>query len=751
MAVDEITASEDSPMAVVAVVSEMSPEEQEALVKAAEEMEAKRRDILNSLASSVEAKFTERSGRRNIKEQEWVEAMRLYLGTVATWQGPTKEDPHRRASNTQRPDHNIIKQKCKTAIAQSISMQFSGGDKNWDIQPTPRPEGHDYKEAAIAAEAMEDAIHDQLVETDYGHKSRMAMEDRVILGTGILKGPVPSRKARLGYEMVDDGMGNVVHVPTFMVDDKPVIFRVNPWFFFPDDSVNHIDDAEDAIELHPMNKLQLMELKKNPGFFKDAIDEVLALEPQEYRNETFSEYANLTESGINIFKNKYTVLEYHGPITRTQLDALEIEPAFDADNETYFGEVWVCQGVVIRLELESVEGLYELPYCVCPWSKDPGSIFGFGLPMEARDAQRIATAALHMLLDNSSDSSAPSVVVNSSLVEPANGVWELAPGKVWKATDYMLNGGVGNAFQFFNVPNTQNELTAVLQMAREFGQEESGIPLITQGLQSAQVGTDNATGMAILQQASTVVAEFLAQDWDDNITEKIIRRMYHWNMQYNPDPVIKGDFEIDVRSSTEWRNRQLYIRDMEKLSVESAQNPMVAEVVNPAELTRARLAMMHLPSKTIIKSEEQVAQEQQAKAENPPPDPAMIELQLKERELQIKENAQQIELQKLQFDMQQQQQREMWENQERMGAVEARHFESQARIVESERNYQVEMLKLAQKDESLRAQIMADLQKTAMQIDTQKLLGTIQASMKAQDIKLKQDEAQIKREMGTGY
>lgn len=746
---------DESGMAVIAV-GELSEEEQQALIEEAERLEAERKEALSTLAGSIERKFSDISGRRSRKEREWLDATRLYLGNLSAYgRGtPTKERPHGDTNASKSsPEHNLVKQKCKTAIAQGISMQFAGGDKNWDIQATPSPE-IDPIQANIMAEEMELEILDQLDECKYGMQCRKAIESRVNLGTGILKGPVPSKKGRIRYEAITDEIGNTVYIPSTTFDSKPVVTWVDPWFFFPDDSVNCIDDAEFTTELHPMNKTQLEKLRNNPGFIEEAIEELLKLKPDEYKSAALTEYTSLTDSAVDLFKDKYAVIEYHGPVNATAFNALNVETSCEEYEEgKYFGEVWVCQGKVIRLELSPLEAVHELPYAVCTWSDDPGSIFGFGLPLEIVDAQRIANAALAMLLDNSSDSSSPQVVINKSLVEPANGVWELSPGKAWLATDYMLSSdSVQNAFQFFNVPNVQEALTAVLGMAREFAQEESGIPQIAAGIQSPQVGSDSATGLAILQQASTTISDMLAETWDDRITEKIIRRMYHYNMQYNPNPAIKGDFEVDVKSSTEYRNKQLYIRDLEKLSVEAAQNPAMAEVINMQELTRARLSMMHLPTKTIIKTAEQIAQEQEQAAQNPPPpDPALIKAQVEQARLQLEEARLQLEREKMQFEQTQAQQREQWEFMERMNSGEARRLESQARVLEAQLQYQTEMAKLAQRDNEVKSKIMADIDKANMNAQVQKFLAGVDVSMKAQDIKLKQEEAEIKRTQGTGY
>jgi hypothetical protein len=742
-------------------VPELTVDETQQLIEEAERLAREKEEMLATLAGSVESKFQDRSSRRAVKEAEWIDSIRLYLGGLSS-AGVinTASDFFSDKKVSARPiEHNLVKQKCKTAIAQGLSTQFAGGDKNWDIGPSPQPEADmDPMDAAIKAEKMEATIFDQLNDTKYGPLCRQAYSDRVILGTGIVKGPLPSRFASISYEKADDGQGNIVHIPVHRVKNKPVLMRVDPWFFFPDDTVNDIEDASDAIELHPMSKTQLMKLKKNPGFNEEAINELMQEECREYTNQVFSEYASLTAAGTNLLRNKYAVLEYHGPITKTQLNMLDIEPAYDSTNETYFGEVWVCQGKVLRVELEALAGMFELPYAVCPWLPDPGSIFGFGLPQECRDPQRMANTSLRMILRNGALSSGPSVVINTELVEPLDevGGYQLGPERIYGTTDYNLQN-IEQAFKFFTVPNVTEDLMPIFQLARELGQEESGTPAIAAGMNSPSVGSDSATGLAIVEQNSTTINDFLAEDWDDKVTYKIINRMYHYNMQFNPDPEIKGDYEVDVRSSTDFRRQQMSVRDMEKISVEAGNNPELGKLINMQNLQKARLQAMHIPNTGIIKSDDQIKQEEEEARQNPPPDPVMIELQMKQQELALKareldqkDAAMQLEMQKLQFEVTTNQQREMWEHEERMAANVMRGQEAQARVLEAQLLRETEMIKLANADELNRQKIMADLAKTSAQEETKKFLAGQKTQTEFAKLTLTREEMQLKREEGEG-
>lgn len=704
------------------------------LEEEAREEDRRRQELMDSLASSIASKFETRAAKRVNKENQWLRGAQLYYGKLALDNYYVKpETPFEKVTYRDRPDVNIVRSKCSIAIAQTVSMQFGNGDKNWDLWPSKKTTD---PTAQAAASKMSDTIETQLEETKYSLNSRKAMWDRVVLGTGILKGPGSTGELVKSYVQLED---TGIWEPTLSVNYKPMIHRINPWFFYPDETTDDLACLNDCIEVHPMSALQLKKLMKHEGFKADAISEVLESKPQEYNSGNWADFAQLSENNPNLYNNKYIVLEYHGPITKTQLNALEIEPAYDSLNDEYYGEVWVCQGKVIRLELEVIEASYRIPYYVSVWEKDPGSVFGFGVPLMMEDAQRVVNEAWHMILDNSSMSSGPQVAMHKHLIEPANGKWELGPGQIWYLTDPAIT--VDQAISFFNVPNVTENIVPILQMAQSFSEEESQIPLITAGLQSPQP-QDTATGQLVMQQASTTLLDFMSEEWDDTMTSPIIQAFYAWNMQYNDDPEIKGIFSVDVRTSTQYKNKQLYIRDLEKLSVEAAQNPEMAKKINQGNLTQVRLDMMNIPNRTIMKTEEEIAADEAAAA-NQPPAPEIMKLQIDKQRLDL-------EAMKLDFESKQQQQREAWEHEEKMSAVEARFMESQARVTVSQNEKEIALLQLAAKTETDAAKILSQENIQRENQHTQVFLKSMEETRKRQELQLYDKELDIKVETGSG-
>lgn len=685
-----MNADQDVTLTALTVYGE---DELDALAEVEAKKEREKVEMLENLASSIKAKFTDRAARRTGKENQWLRSAQLYYGKLADGNILNRgETPWDGRVLKNRPDVNIVRSKCSIAIAQTVSMQFGTSNKNWDLWPAIDNQS---PENAAGCERMSDVIEGQLESTKYSMLCRQAMWDRVVLGTGILKGPLSTGKLVRSYSQLP---GTDTWVPDVTVDHAPTLQRINPWFFYPDESVEDSTCLQDSIEVHPMTALELKKLTKHEGFDSEAIIKVLESKPEEYVSENWKDFATLSENNANLYRNRYVVLEYHGPITRNQLEHMCIEPTYESINDEYYGEVWACQGQIIRLELETIEASYSIPYYLCDWESDPASVFGFGVPLMMEDAQRVVNESWHMILDNSSLSSGPQVAMQKGLIEPANGKWELTPGQMWYLTDPMAQ--VQQAIQFFNVPNVTENIVPIMQMAQGFAEEESGIPLITAGLTSPEVG-DTATGQLMVRTASTTLLDFMSEDWDDKITGPVIEAWYAWNMQFNKDPSIKGAFSVDVRTSTEYKNKQLHIRDLEKLSVELAQNPEMAKRINAGALAKARLELMSLPSKTIIKSDEQVQAEEEAAAANATPPIDLMQLQLDARKVSLDEA-------KLAFETKQAQQREIWEHEERMAAAQARLVESEARVAVSQNEKEIELLKLAQRDAETAAKLMSN-------------------------------------------
>ena len=742
--------------------TEMSDEELQAALEAAEaeiaREEREKQEVLNDLGRAITGKLKVRQGRRAIKEQEWIVAKQLkLLGVANTGSRNTSPDrPFDPSNYSNRPEKNIVRDKCEIAVAQLMSMQFSGGEKNWDSLP-PDEIPQDMPDIFERCEAMEHTIANQLEECEFKLEAHRTMEQWAELGTGVMKGPLNYGKMKRTYVAQQDPMtGKTSWVSKVTPESKPYLSFVDIWTFYPDDTVTDINKAEDTIQLHPMSYMEMQALRDNAGFMASVIDEILEARPDEHPSDSYANQASVVDGGGNLFRNKYTVAEYHGPITLSQLNKLDIDPSYDMPGESYFGEVWVVNGKVIRIELENIEGSHKPPYSGVVWHRDPSSPFGYGICIMLRDHQRVVSECWHMILDNASASSGPQIIMSQDMIEPADGSYELHPNKIWYFTD--IGSKVGDAIELFDIPNLSASIFEVMREAEAAAERESGIPLMIAGLQSPQIGTDSATGLSIIEQASTTFLDYKSSEWDKCITGPRLTGMYDWNMQYNPDDSIKAPMTMRVRAASEYRNKQRHIKDMEKLIVQAGQNPAVGDEVNMSNLVRAQISMMSLPTLSIIKSYEQKQAEAEEKAANPPPpSPDEIKAQAEMARIELEKERLGLERMKMEFEMGQGQRREEMEFQERMTNTYARVAEAEAQVVKSQNEKEIALLQLAAKagNEAERERLTAGI---ALQNDaTSRFTAGLQHEQKSRDqlIKLKElqqydEELKLKKQGKTG-
>ena len=149
-----------------------------------------------------------------------------------------------------------------------------------------------------------------------------------------------------------------------------------------------------------------------------------------------------------------------------------------------------------------------------------------------------------------------------------------------------------------------------------------------------------------------------------------------------------------------------------------------------------------------MRTPEEIAQAQQAQANQP--NPQMIELQLKQMEIEIKKQELQLKAGQLQFELQQQQQREQWEHDEKMGSNQARLAEAHAQVLKARSEVQVEMLQMAQKDEHLKMQLVNDKEMHDLDLQSKVFLKSMEEQRKAQENSLYQQELDIKKDQGSG-
>lgn len=650
-----------------------------------EEQRIQQQETVQLFGRGLQAKFDRQVGLKEELEQRWLDDLRHYNGrydrdTESKMNSAGADGSNKK--NSSRVFVNLTRSKSNTAESKWSDLVLPTDDRNWGIKPTPVPDlvdalddkteielvdgskavdaeteepitkGDVAKEtmdqAAKASEAMQKEIDDQLTECQYNGVCRDVIHDAVVQGIGIIKGPMVEKRAKRAWIENDAGQW----ILDEKEDYKPTAARVDPWNFFPDMSAVKWGDVEFVFERHLLTRKQLRKLADQPGFMADQVRDVLNQSP----NARAAKLTYLNElreiNGITQIQNdnRYEVLEYHGPIEKSDLAACGCRGINEEDPlEEHEGTVWLCGGTVIKVALNHMDS-QELPYNILNWEKDETSVFGFGVPYRMRSPQRVMNASWRMVLDNAGLSTGPQILINKNMVEPADGNWTMTARKVWWMNSKDPKVRADYAMQTFDINSHQAELTNIFEMAKQLGDEETSVPNMQMGAQGGEANQPamlkTLGGSQLWMTSNNIMMRRAVKNFDDDVTVPFITRFYDWNQQFNEKNEIKGDYSVDARGSSVLLVREMQARNMQEFIAGAMAMPGGPEELKVRGVLQSMAKALQVSESDVLRSEEDIKlAEQQAAEQGPAPDPEMAKLQMQQQIAQEETNRKVLELQ----------------------------------------------------------------------------------------------------------
>jgi hypothetical protein len=478
-----------------------------------------------------------------------------------------------------------------------------------------------------AAKKAEDRIYDWHVECRRTSQVRKVIFDSGRLGVGILKGPFPKQAkqiaTRKGPEGIELGIRQTI---------TPASKWVNPWNFYPDPTCGEdIQDGDHCFEREWAGERQVRKLKAMPGYIGAQIDKVLAEGPQKANVKEGTTPAPAREDGVDSKKGKYEIWYFQGTLTREEMGCIceatgpaavkkfgaRVPPERQQVNAT----VTMINDSVVKATVDPLDS-GEFIYSTMPWQRRVGSWAGVGIAEQIATPQKMLTAAVRSMLDNAGISAGGQIVIDTSVITPADGEMGMSPHKIW-----YLNGdgerlNVNEAFGLFRIDNVTAELMQIVELAMRLGEESTSIPLITQG-QSGPTTPDTYGAAQLQNNNANQLLRSIGYTFDDHVTEPETRRYYEW-LILDPDVPDdeKGDWTIDAHGSSALVERALQDQFLAQLG------PLV---LNPAyKLSPAKWAEMVVRSKQLNPKDLQYTEEEQARidAQGTPPAPQVQAAQI---------------------------------------------------------------------------------------------------------------------------
>lgn len=513
---------------------------------------------------------------------------------------------------------NITRPYTDAASARVADMLLPTDDRAWEIKPTPLPRlsgpqltmlaqamgatdpaavhaqmAAQAAEAKEAAERMQQAIEDPLVESNWHGEVRQVIEDSARIGSGVLKGPFPiTRTARMTRKDPATGLTEFIKVDEI----KPGSKRIDVWNFFPDPACGeNLHNGSYTWEREHIGRRQIKEMAADPSYETAELLAALREGPSRTREGT--------EAVYRPGEDEFEMWIFYGHCAREHLARLGVEMEEGDEDRVPTMAVMINDRLVKVVLSPQEDG--EFPYDVLAWQRRPGMPWGVGISRQIRTAQRMLNGSARAMMDNAGLSASPQIVIGNGIT-PQDNSFSLRPGKVWRAEADADASDVRAAFNAFVVPSVQAPLMNIINFALKMAEDTTGMPAMLQGIRGDAPNT--LGGMQMQNNNATSVLRRLAKRFDDYMTRPHIQRYFDWMMTYSDDESIKGDFQIDVRASSALVERDAQQQFLMTLLQVSA-NPIYE--LDPAKLAAELCKGQRLDPTNFQYTDEQKAQRAQ--------------------------------------------------------------------------------------------------------------------------------------------
>ena len=462
--------------------------------------------------------------------------------------------------------------------------------------------------AMVSAKKMEKKIHDQLEESGAKKQLRVAAFETALFGTGVMKGPFAVDKEYSNWN--DEGE----YAPTFKT--VPQTSSVSIWNFYPDPDAANMDEAEYVVERHKMSRSQIRSLKNRPFFRENAIDTAISM-GESYTKEWWEQV--MEDDAQETRTERFEVLEFWGNVDTDVLEGHDVDIPDDLkDMDQVSVNIWTCNGQVLRLVMNPFTPSI-IPYYAVPYEVNPYNMFGVGLAENMDDTQTLMNGFMRMAVDNAALSGNMLIEVDETNLTPGQDL-SVYPGKVFR----RQGGAPGQAIFGTKFPNVSSENMQMFDKARVLADESTGFPSFAHGQTGVQGVGRTASGISMLMSAANGSIRNVIKNVDDYLLAPIAKSFYHFNMQFDFDPEIKGDLDVKARGTeslmaNEVRSQRL----MQFLQV--VQNPVLAPFAKMDYIIREIAKAMDLDPDKLVNSMSDAAVQAEIlkkfQAQNPPPAP----------------------------------------------------------------------------------------------------------------------------------
>lgn len=622
--------------------------------------------------------------------------------------------------------------KCRAGRAHAKAILMPAGSRAHGIEPTPNPELPEYAKQAIidrvlsnpnatdeqgqsmdpmqqvealetmvrremqhqakdAARKMDRRMNDQLVEGGWREALSAYIDDYFTYQAAFMKGPYVATKPRLKWVRGRDGKHRS---QTTM--QKILKWRtIDPFDAYPGAGADSVHDAP-FLERLRLTQHELFNMIGLDGYNEKAIRDVL----QDYSNGFMQDWLWTESQRMQISEHQYwwyqsttgyDGLHWYGRAAGRDLVewGMKESDLFDIDDEYEIDAILMGRHV-IKASVNP-DPLFRRPLGASSYDKINGSVFGQSPSMLMRSTTRVCNGTARALMMNMAHTAGFQMEVDYERLSPETNPLDVHPYKLWQFRESMMTGDRPGV-RFFQPRSNTSEYLTVMDHFKKMADNDTGIPEFLHG--GSEGADSTARGRAMLLDQSAKLLREAISHIDEDIVRPMLKMLYDFNMQYDPDESIKGDAQIVARGANAMLQRESARTAHMALAEMIAANPRAQQIVGlegEAYLYKHLIGTFDdIDGDLIIPSGEELDMRlKEIQAQQPPPDPKIT----------VAEMQMQVEAQKLQFEAQ------------RMQQADAQ------RVQDGQSDRALEMMRTKAKIEVARTQAEADVERTRIEAE----------------------------------
>ncbi len=431
------------------------------------------------------------------------------------------------------------------------------------------------RKAIVEAKHAQNKLDDMLEEGGFYPALSAFLSDLPVYKYAVIKGPITRRKVSIKW----DRGGKIEQ----REEAKFFWERISPWDVWFSPGATSIDNTE-VFERQRLSSLDLYNLKGLPGYIDAEIDAIIS----DYDAKGYKEWIQIfdweranMEGRNNVLDDTYiNAIEFHGTVLGKYLKEYNI-PGATEDTKPYFVTCWAVANRIFKVMLNPSPRV-RVPYYVTSFDKQPGSLYGNGIPAMANDITDVINATLRSLVNNLAIASGPQAAMDEEMISPSQDD-KMYPWKVWK----FIGDSSSNrkAIDFFQPNDNSQSLITVLDKFSTMLDDVSTIPRYLTGAGAGAGAGRTASGLSMLINNANKTLQNVADNIDNDVFQPMLQLLYDFVMLTDTTGMLRGDESIlveGVRLAS--KQEQDRTRQLEFLNI--INNPNYQQLIGPGEVGR---------------------------------------------------------------------------------------------------------------------------------------------------------------------